>query len=222
VKELQTVGEQMLRVVLVDHHPLMLAGIRATLEDAAGFEVVGEATHTEDVLPLVARTLPEVVLLDIQMGGSDGLEMLERIRSQRPDIRVIALSAVDALDQIQVALARGAAGYIVKTINPSDLAPAIRQTVEETVYHVVGTREGSELAIAPAGGLTDRELTIVKAVARGLSNQAIARELWVTEQTVKFHLTNIYRKLNIANRTEAARWAYQHGLADHEFDRRDG
>ena len=199
----------------------MVAGIRATLDEAAGFAVVGEATHADDVLPLVARTLPDVVLLDIQMGGFDGLEMLERIRSTHPAVRVIALSAVDALDQIQVALARGAAGYIVKTINPSDLAPAIRQTVEETVYHVVGTREGSEVAIAPVGGLTGREMTIVKAVARGLSNQAIARELWVTEQTVKFHLTNIYRKLNVANRTEAARWAYQRGLADRELDRRD-
>lgn len=217
----QTGGDQVLRVVLVDHHPLMLAGIRAALDDAAGFEVVGEATHAEDVLPLIGRTLPDVVLLDMQMAGADGLEMLERIHAQRPDVRVIALSAVDALDQIQVALARGAAGYIVKTVNPYDLAPAIRQAVEGTVYHVVGAPEGSDLALARVGGLTDRELTIIKAVARGLSNQAIARELWVTEQTVKFHLTNVYRKLNIANRTEAARWVYEHGLADHQLERRD-
>ena len=221
MKESQTGGNPTLRVLIVDHHPLMLAGIRAALDDASGFEVVGAATRVEDVLPLVVRTLPDVVLLDIQMAGFDGLEMLEKIHSQHPDIRVIALSAVDAIEKIQVALRRGAAGYIVKTINPSDLAPAIRQAVEGTVYHVVGTPEANDLAIARVARLTDRELTIIKAVARGLSNQAIARELWVTEQTVKFHLTNVYRKLNIANRTEAARWVYEHGLADHQVERRD-
>src|SRR5579864_177573 len=212
LKESQTSENSTLRVVIVDNHPLILAGIRAVLDDADGFEVVGAATHVEDVVPLIDRTLPDVVLLDLQVAGSDGLEMLGKIHSRHPDLRVIALSAEDSLEKIQVALARGAAGYIVKTINPTDLAPAIRQAVEGTVYHVVGTPEANDLAVARGARLTDRELTIIKAVARGLSNQAIARELWVTEQTVKFHLTNVYRKLNIANRTEAARWVYEHGL----------
>jgi len=221
LKEPQTGDSPPLRVVIADHHPLMLAGIRAALDDASGFEVVGSATHVEDVLPLVESVLPDVVLLDLQMTDLDGLEMLDKIRARHPDVRVIALSAVDALEKIHAALAHGAAGYIVKTINPTDLGPAIRQAVEGTVYHVVGTPETNDLAIARGAHLTDRELTIIKAVARGLSNQAIARELWVTEQTVKFHLTNVYRKLNIANRTEAARWVYEHGLAGGQLERGD-
>jgi DNA-binding NarL/FixJ family response regulator len=209
-----------LRIALADAHPLMLAGIRCALEDAGGFEVVAETSQGRDVLPIVARTAPDVLLLDIQIPDLDGLETLDALRSDHPEVRVIVLSVLAAFDQIQVALARGAAAYIVKTIDPGDLAPAIRHAVEGTVYHVVGSPDASELTMVRAAGLTERELTIIKAVARGLSNQAIAKELWVTEQTVKFHLTNIYRKLNIANRTEAARWVYEHGLAEHQFEPR--
>jgi DNA-binding NarL/FixJ family response regulator len=221
VREPETEAGRTLRIVLADNHPLMLAGIRSALEEVGGFDILGEVTQGKDLLPLVARTDPDVVLLDIQIPGLDGLETLDTFRNEFPHVRVIVLSVLAAFDQIQVALARGAAAYIVKTINPSDLAPAIRHAVEGTVYHVVGTPEASELAMVRAAGLTERELTIIKAVARGLSNQAIAKELWVTEQTVKFHLTNIYRKLNIANRTEAARWVYEHGLAEHQFEPRE-
>jgi DNA-binding NarL/FixJ family response regulator len=221
VREPEPESGRTLRIVVADNHPLMLAGIRSALEEAGGFQIIGEVTQGKDVLPIVARTNPDVALIDIQIPGLDGLEALDTLRSEFPHVRVIVLSVLSAFDQIQVALARGAAAYIVKTINPSDLAPAIRHAVEGTVYHVVGTPEASELAMVRAAGLTERELTIIKAVARGLSNQAIAKELWVTEQTVKFHLTNIYRKLNIANRTEAARWVYEHGLAEHQFEPRE-
>jgi two-component system nitrate/nitrite response regulator NarL len=220
VTDPETESGRTLHIALADGHPLMLAGIRGALEDAGGFAVVGEVTQGKDVLPLVSRTNPDVLLLDIQIPGLDGLETLDALRTDFPHIRVIVLSVLAAFDQIQVALARGAAAYIVKTIDPADLAPAIRHAVEGTVYHVVGSPEASELTMVRAAGLTERELTIIKAVARGLSNQAIAKELWVTEQTVKFHLTNIYRKLNIANRTEAARWVYEHGLAEHQFEPR--
>jgi DNA-binding NarL/FixJ family response regulator len=214
VREPETEAGRTLRIVLADNHPLMLAGIRSALEEVGGFDILGEVTQGKDLLPLVARTDPDVVLLDIQIPGLDGLETLDTFRNEFPHVRVIVLSVLAAFDQIQVALARGAAAYIVKTINPSDLAPAIRHAVEGTVYHVVGTPEASELAMVRAAGLTERELTIIKAVARGLSNQAIAKELWVTEQTVKFHLTNVYRKINAKNRTEAARCAYQLGLVE--------
>ena len=102
----------------------------------------------------------------------------------------------------------------MKSVNPIDLPSAIRQAVEGTVFHAIGMPEIDEQSLGKAAGLTERELSILKAVARGLSNAAIGKELWVTEQTVKFHLTNIYRKLNLANRTEAARYAYQHGLVE--------
>ena len=142
----------------------------------------------------------------------EGFACLDQIRKRYPDVKVVMLSVFSDPDHIQAALARGASGYIVKSINPLVLPSALRQAVEGTVYHAVGLPDADDDTTAKATGLTEREVAILKAVARGLSNQAIGKELWVTEQTVKFHLTNIYRKLGVANRTEAARYAYQHGL----------
>jgi DNA-binding NarL/FixJ family response regulator len=112
-------------------------------------------------------------------------------------------------------LNHGAAAYIVKSVNPIDLASALRQALDGTVFSAIGLpeRRAQDDAVKQAG-LTDRETAILKALAGGLSNKAIAKELWVAEQTVKFHLTNIYRKLDVANRTEAARYAYEHGLIE--------
>jgi DNA-binding NarL/FixJ family response regulator len=112
-------------------------------------------------------------------------------------------------------LNHGAAAYVVKSVNPIDLSSALRQALEGTVFSAVGLPEKTAQQDAvKAAGLTDRETTILKALARGLSNEAIGKELWVAQQTVKFHLTNIYRKLDVKNRTEAARYAYEHGLID--------
>ena len=201
------------KVLLADEQALMLVGVRRVLEESEGFEVVGEARVGSELLPLIGRTNPDVVLLDMRMPGIDGFGYLERIRLRYPKVKVIVLSVSTNPEHIQAALARGAS-YIVKSINPLDLPSAVRQAVEGTVFHALGMPEVNDVAIAKAAGLTERELTIIKAVARGLSNQAIAKELWVTEQTVKFHLNNIYRKLAISNRTEAARWALEHGIAD--------
>jgi DNA-binding NarL/FixJ family response regulator len=115
-------------------------------------------------------------------------------------------------EQIQAAFKRGACGYVLKSIDANDLTSAIRQAVDGTAYHAFGLPALDEDTSARLAGLTEREIEIVKAVARGLSSQAIGKELWVTEQTVKFHLTNIYRKLNVSNRTEAARWAFSQGF----------
>src|SRR6266568_4790673 len=201
-----------MKVLIADDHQLMLAGVRRALAEAADLEVVGEARSGSQVLPLIGRHNPDVVLLDIRMPDMDGLTCLELIRQRHPQIKVIILSVFAEPEQIQLALRKGAAGYIVQSINPQDLPSAIRQAVEGTVYHPLGLPEHTETTNAKQAGLTDRETVILKAVAKGLSNQAIGKELWVTEQTIKFHLTNIYRKLNVNNRTEAARYAYQHGL----------
>jgi DNA-binding NarL/FixJ family response regulator len=201
-----------MKVVIADDHALMLAGMRQALEADVGFEVVGEARSGSEVLPLVARLSPDVVVLDLRMPGVDGLGCLQRIREHFPGVKVVICSMSSDPDQIQAAFKRGAAGYILKTINPIDLGSAIRQAVEGTAYHALGLPAMDEETVARAAGLTDREFEIVKAVARGLSNKAIANELWVTVQTVKFHLTSIYRKLRVNNRTEAARWALRKGL----------
>jgi DNA-binding NarL/FixJ family response regulator len=135
-------------------------------------------------------------------------------------VKVIVLSVFSDPERIQAAFKHGASGYIVKSVNPLDLPSAIRQAVDGTVFHAIGLPEVDEQSLGKAAGLTERELSILKAVAQGLSNAAIGKELWVTEQTVKFHLTNIYRKLGVANRTEATRWALAHGYADSPVDAR--
>lgn len=208
------VAPRRLRLLLADDHQLVLIGIRRAFEDCDEVEIVGEAHSGSEVLPLISSTDPDIVLLDIRMPGADGLTCLDRIQRRYPKVKVVVLSAFSDPEHIQAALKRGAEGYIVKSINPADLPSAVRQAFDGTVYHALGLPEADENATAKAVGLTEREIVILKAVARGLSNQAIGRELWVTEQTVKFHLTNIYRKLNVPNRTAAARYAYQHGLIE--------
>jgi len=201
-----------IRIVIVDDHPLIVAAVRDVLEQAGDFEVVGTCCEAAEIVPLLTRTSPDVVLLDMRMSGLDGIALIERVRVRHPQVKVVVLSAYASPEHVQAALARGADGYILKTIGDADLAAAIRAAVEGTAFFAVSAPGPGEFA--RAAGLTERELTIVKAVARGLPNQGIAKELWVTEQTVKFHLTNIYRKLGVANRTEATRWALAHGFAD--------
>jgi len=200
------------RIVIADDHPLVLAGIRSALELDSGFAVVGEARTSAEVLPLIERLEPGVLLLDRGMPAIDALAFLDRMASRHPKVKVVLLSEEDEPELVQAAFSRGAVGYILKRIDPIDLASAIRQAVEGTAYHAHGLPAISQDTAAKRAGLTERELAVIKAVARGLSNQAIGKELWVTEQTVKFHLTNVYRKLGVVNRTEAVRWAVGRGL----------
>jgi DNA-binding NarL/FixJ family response regulator len=194
----------------------MVEGTKQALERAGGFEVVGEAVNGVQVIPLIRRLKPQLVLLDLRMPQMDGLTCLAKIRKEFPDVKVAILSVSQEPELIQTALKRGACAYIVKSIDPDDLAAALRQAVEGKVFTTAGVTEDPGERAARDAGLTEREVVIVRAVARGLSNEAIAKELWVAEQTVKFHLTNIYRKLGVSNRTEAARYAFEQGLVDHD------
>ncbi len=205
-----------MRVLIADDHRLMVEGTKQALQKAGGFEVVGEAVNGVQVLPLVRRLKPELVLLDLRMPQMDGLTCLAKIRKEFPDIKVAILSVSQDPELIQTALKRGACAYIVKSIDPDDLAGALRQAIDGNVFTTAGVTEDPGERAARDAGLTERELVIVRAVARGLSNEAISKELWVAEQTVKFHLTNIYRKLGVSNRTEAARYAFEQGLVDHD------
>ncbi len=205
-----------MRVLIADDHPLILAGIKRALEEDDQFEVVAEARVGSQVLPLVSQTNPDLALLDLRMPEMDGLTCLDRIRKEHPKVKVVILSVSTDPEIVQTVLNHGAAAYVVKSVNPIDLSSALRQALEGTVFSAVGLPEKTAQEDAvKAAGLTDRETTILKALARGLSNEAIGKELWVAQQTVKFHLTNIYRKLDVKNRTEAARYAYEHGLIDH-------
>jgi DNA-binding NarL/FixJ family response regulator len=205
---------RLVKVLIADDHRLLVEGTKQALERAGGFEVVGEASNGAQVLPLVRRLHPDLVLLDMRMPQMDGLTCLAKIRKDFPKVKVAMLSVSQDPELIQAALKRGASAYIVKTVDPDDLAAALRQAMNGTVFTTVGVSEDPGERAAKDAGLTERELVIVRAVARGLSNEAIAKELWVAEQTVKFHLTNIYRKLSVSNRTEAARYAFEQGLVE--------
>ena len=195
----------------------MLDAIRLTLEQSEDIELVGEALTGSEALPLIGRTHPDLVLLDIRMPQMDGLTCLGKIRERHPKIKVVILSGIDEPEQIQTALKHGASAFVVKHVDPRDLASALRQAMAGTVFQMLGSGESSEENAAKAAGVTESEMRVLTALARGLSNKQIAAELFITEQTVKFHLTNIYRKLHVGNRTEATRYAYQHGIVVNPF-----
>lgn len=205
-----------LKVLAIDDHQLMLEAIRAALTASDDIDLVGTARSGIEALPLIARTQPDLVLLDIRMPQMDGLACLAAIRQRHPEIKVVILSAIDEPEQIQTALRQGASAFIVKQIDPRDLPSALRQAAEGTVFQTLGVDESGGSA-AKVAGITEHELRVLAALAQGKSNKQIAAELFITEQTVKFHLTNIYRKLKVSNRTEAARYAYQHGLVSNPF-----
>ena len=204
-----------LRILLADDHPLILSSVRQVLMRDGEFEVVGEAGSGDQVLRLVDELRLDVVLLELRLPRVDGLVCLDQIKRGYPQVRVIILSVSSDEKLIGNVLKRGADGYIVKLVNPVDIPAVIRQVVEGTVYTPAASGAAGDAAgAASAVGLTARELAILEALAAGMSNQAIAKRLWVAPQTVKFHLTNIYRKLGVANRTEAARFAFERGLVE--------
>jgi DNA-binding NarL/FixJ family response regulator len=205
-----------LRVLLADDHQLVLEAVQRELEKSDDFTVVATTNSGAKIADLVARHHPDMVLLDLHMPEVDGLQALDQIRARDKEIKVVMLSASNEPTAIQSALARGANGFILKSVNPVDLPSALRQIHDGTVFHAGVQGEQPAASAADAAGLTDREVTLVRALARGLSNKQISEELWITEQTVKFHLSNIYRKLDVSNRTGAVRWAHEHGLGGEE------
>jgi DNA-binding NarL/FixJ family response regulator len=206
-----------LRIVVADDHRLMIEAIRTALAEADGMEIVGEATSGSQVLPIVGQTAPDLVLLDYRMPEMDGLACLDRLQERYPNVKVVMLSATDDPQLVEAALSRGASAFIVKHIDPYDLPSALRQAFEGSVYRTLGTAPQQDGSAAKDAGLTTSELRVLKAMALGMSNKEIAKELWLSAQTVKFHLRNIYRKLDVANRTEASHFAYEHGLIGNPF-----
>jgi len=206
------------RVVLADDHRLMLDTVRALLEADGEFEVVAAVDSAAQLLHAVAQAAPDLVVLDVRMPGTDGLACLKVIRERYPRIKVVMLSGVDEPRVAQHALRLGASAFVKKEIDPRDFTAVIRQTLEETVAaQPAGLQEADDRLEELRRLLTRSELAVLEALARGVVNKQIALELGVAQQTVKFHLTNVYRKLGIANRTEAIRFAFEHGLIDREL-----
>ena len=202
-----------IRVVLAEDHALMRDAVKLVFDEADDVELVGEVANGHDLLPVMKHIAADFVLLDVQLPGLDGLGCLEALAEHSPRVKVAMLSAVEDPQVIASAFRRGAHAYILKSVNPFDLPAAIRQIVDKTVIHPsTAAHDGSAPATRP-GGLSEKEVAVLVELCNGHTNKQIAANLWLSEQTVKFHLRNIYRKLGINSRTEALRYAYEHDLA---------
>ena len=212
-------------VLIADDHPVVRHGLRTFLELQADVQIVGEATTGADAVSHVERLLPDVVLMDLVMPDVDGIEATRRIRTVSPSTRVIVLTSFAEDDQIFPAIKAGAAGYLLKDVEPQQLVDAIRTVHrgEALLHPKIAARLMDEVAAEPAtagvGELTARELEVLRLIARGLPNKLIARELVVSEKTVKTHVSNILAKLHLADRTQAALYAVRERLVDVEQQR---
>ncbi|HKY77232.1 MAG TPA: response regulator transcription factor [Acidimicrobiia bacterium] len=214
-----------IRLLVVDDHPVVRQGLRTFLETRPGFEVVGEAGDGETAVAEAARLAPDVILMDLVMPGVGGLEAIERIRTAEPEARILVLTSFASADQVLPALRAGAAGYILKDAAPAEVEAAIRAVhrgeglldpaVTATVLAEVA-RPAEQPGPGPDPGfasLTPREREVLGLLGRGLTNAAIARELFVAEKTVKTHVSSILAKLRLADRTQAALYAARLGLS---------
>ena len=206
-------------VLLADDHPVVRQGLRTFLELQPDLRVAGEACDGAEAVDLAAELLPDVVLLDLVMPEPAGAEVIRRIRAASPATKVIVLTTFAGDAEIFPALKAGAAGYLLKDVGPAELAEAIRRVHagEALLSPKVAARVLRELAGDPepgAGPLTPRELDVLRLLARGLSNKAIALELVVSEKTVKTHVSSILGKLGLGDRTQAALYAVRERLVD--------
>jgi NarL family two-component system response regulator LiaR len=207
----------MIRVLVADDHAVVRQGLRAFLDLQDDIEVVGEAADGEEALAIAERLAPDVVLIDLVMPRMDGIEAIRRLRERVPAARAIVLSSFVDDDKLFPAVRAGAAGYLLKDVQPQELVAAIR-TVHgggALLHPAVAARLLDEVAAAvPPVGLTAREREVLALLGRGLPNKQIARELGIAEKTVKAHVSSVLAKLGVSDRTQAALYAVREGLAD--------
>jgi NarL family two-component system response regulator LiaR len=206
-------------VMLVDDHRVVRQGLRDFLELQEDIDVVGEASNGEEGATLAKELLPDVVLMDLVMPGMDGVETTRRVKAVSPSSRVIVLTSFADDDKVFPAIKAGAISYLLKDISPEDLAHAIRaaQRNEAVLHPEVAAKLMQEFstphaAEAPVEQLTDREMDVLRLIARGMSNKEIADALIISEKTVKTHVSNILSKLHLADRTQAAIYALRQRL----------
>ena len=212
-----------IRLLVVDDHPVVRQGLRTFLETRADFEVVGEAGDGETAVTLAAQLRPDVILMDLVMPGVGGLEAINQIRAADASARILVLTSFASADQVLPALRAGAAGYLLKDAAPAEVEAAIRAVhrgeglidpaVTATVLAEVARPAESGDTDAGYASLTPREREVFALLGRGLTNAAIARELFVAEKTVKTHVSSILAKLRLADRTQAALYAARLGLS---------
>ena len=207
-------------VLIVDDHEIVRRGIRAYLETQPDFNVIGEAASGEEAIQMALNLVPDVVLMDLILPGLDGVESTRRIKSLSPRTQIVVLTSYHEDEHIFPALKAGATAYILKDIRMDRLAEALHKAVNgEVTLHprvaarvlqnIRGEREEER---NPYTELTERELEVLKLLANGLSNSRIAEQLFISENTVKGHISNILSKLHLADRTQAAAFAWREGI----------
>jgi len=207
-------------IILVDDHEVVRNGVRAYLETVKEFQVVGEAGSGDEAIRVVSETIPDVVLMDLIMPGLDGVETIRRIKQISPRTQVVVLTSFHEDVHIFPALKAGAISYILKDMKMDKLVDALNRAVQgEVTLHprvaarvLQNIRGDSAETEALFTELTDRELDVLKLIASGLSNSQIAEKLVISENTVKGHVSNILSKLHMADRTQAAVYAWQRGI----------
>ena len=209
--------QNIIRVMIIDDHPLFRKGVSQIISEDPNFEVVGEAASGQEGLELAQQIEPDLVLLDLNMKGMDGLETLRRFKQTDLLARYVILTVSDAEDDLMEALKAGADGYLLKDMEPEDLrSNLVKASVGVTVLQDCLTEVLKKALIEPdnkitaaGAGLTDRENEILECLAEGMNNKNIARKLGISDTTVKVHIKNILRKLNLTSRLEAAVWKHQ-------------
>lgn len=211
-------------ILIVDDHEVVRNGIRSYLETIKDFDVVGEADSGESAIKMVAELIPDVVLLDLIMPGMDGVETTRQIKKISPRTQVVVLTSYHEDIHIFPALKAGAISYILKDMKMEKLADALQRAVrhEVTLHPLVAERvlqnirgDGDEEG-ALFTELTERELDVLRLIANGMTNSQIAEKLVISENTVKGHVSNILSKLHLADRTQAAVYAWQRGIVNRE------
>ncbi len=207
-------------VLIVDDHEVVRQGVRAYLEAQDDFDVVGEAASGTEAIELAVEQIPDVVLMDLVMSGMDGVEATRNVKDISPRSQIVVLTSYHEDEHIFPALQAGAISYILKDIKMEDLADAIRRAAkgEATLHPRVAARVIRDIhsskseELNPFTELTPREIDVIKLIATGMPNSQIADELVISENTVKGHVSNILSKLHLADRTQAAVYAWRQGI----------
>jgi DNA-binding NarL/FixJ family response regulator len=205
-----------IRVLVADDHPIVRSGIASVLATQRDFEVVGEAENGEVAIAAAARLHPDVVLMDLRMPVRSGVEAAAAIMAEQPAIKILVLTTYVTDGEVLRAIEVGALGYLLKDVSHEELFRAVRSVARGVRYLApeVTDRLVNRWQLSGRYSLTDRELDVLRYVARGEGNKQIAASLGIAEPTVKAHLVHIYEKLGVENRTAAARLAREHGLID--------
>lgn len=217
----------LIRIMIVDDHPLARQGLRQILSLEDDFVVVGEAQHGNEVMEKVTTLKPDVVLMDINLPGRNGIELTEEIRKNFPEVNVLALTVDTDQMHVHKIIKAGALGYVLKDIDPDTLIEAIKVVARGDAYiqpcllskllsEFRQFMDAERPEILPEElGLTQREIEIVNYIACGESNKEIAERLFISEKTVKNHVSSILRKMSLEDRTQVAVYAYRKGLITH-------